>query len=379
MLFKEVVGQEKLKQKLRQSVADKRVAHAQMLLGSVGSGSLPLALAFSQYLACANRTEADSCGQCSSCKRFAKLEDPDLQLIFPKNKTAKIDSTIYSSKDFVADWRKVILENPYISLNGWLKQLGIENKQGLINVHDSREVLQNLSYKAYESEYRVVLIWLAEYMNAASANKILKILEEPPARTVFLLVAENAEHILPTIISRVQVHRMGRLSEQEIAEALLDLGVEQEQATKLANLADGDFNLAKQLHQDLSSVSGAIGFFIRWMRACFSKNLEMQRDLTDEFQSLGREQQKAMLQQSSNILRKVLMYRTLPETKEKLLKEELEFVHKFSQFINQNNAAPMLAALDEAGYHIERNAHPKITFTDLSFRLSDMVLSEALK
>ncbi len=379
MLFQQVVGQEALKQKLRDSVKNGRVAHAQMLVGSAGSGPLPLALAFAQYLACKNRTDVDSCGTCESCKRYAKLEHPDLQLIFPKNKTQKVDSKNYSSKEFVVDFRAAVVKSPYMNLNNWLKQLGIENKQGLINVDDSREVLQNLSYKAYEAEYRVVLIWLAEYMNASAANKILKILEEPPERTVFLLVAEDTENMLQTILSRVQIHRLGRLTEDEIAKALPDVEGGEERAQQLAHLADGDLNLAKQLLEDQTVVTDSIGFFIRWMRACFSVNLEMLRDLTDEFQSLGREQQKAMLQQSGSILRKVLMYRTLPESKGKLLREELEFVHKFSQFITQENAAGMLEALDEAHYHIERNANAKITFTDLSFQLSQKVLSGALK
>lgn len=379
MQFTEVVGQAGLKEKLCGSVLNGRVAHAQMFVGSVGSGSLPTALAFAQYLSCSNRTETDSCGKCDSCIKYAKLEHPDLQLIFPKNKTQKVDSKTYSSKDFVQEWRKSILANPYIDLNGWLKELGIEKKQGLINVDDSREILQNLSYKAYASEYRVVLIWLAEYMNAASANKILKILEEPPERTVFLLVAESTENMLQTILSRVQIHRLERLKENEIAQSLTNIQDEPERAQKLAHLADGDLNLAKQLLEDDTAITSAIGFFIRWMRACFSVNLESIRDLTDEFQSLGREQQKALLNQSSSILRKVLIFRALPKSKDKLLKEEMEFVRKFSQFINEQNAGGMLEALNDASYHIERNANAKITFTDLSFKLSEKVLSEAIR
>lgn len=377
MLFRDVVGQDTLKKKLKSSVLDGRVAHAQMLVGPSGSGPLPLALAFAQYLACKERTETDSCGKCSSCLRNAKLEHPDLQLIFPKNKTQKVDHKNFSSKDFLTDWRAAALKNPYMNLNGWLKGLGIENKQGLINVDDSREVLQNLSYKAYDSEYRVVLIWLAEHMNAAAANKILKILEEPPERTVFLLVAESTENMLQTILSRVQIHRMARLSEEEIAAGLH--ADDMARSKQLAHLADGDLNLAKQLLEDETSVTQSIHFFIQWMRGCFAVNLEAIQDLTEEFQSMGREQQKAVLVQSGSILRKVLMYRTLPETKEKLLQEELEFVHKFSRFITANNASGMLQEIDEAHYHIERNANARIVFTDLSFKLSDLVLSEAMK
>ncbi|MGB0916366.1 MAG: ATP-binding protein [Flavobacteriales bacterium] len=378
MLFSEVIGQNSLKEKLQNSVVNGRVAHAQMFVGPVGSGPLPVALAFSQFLSCKNRNEKDSCGTCDSCIRYAKLEHPDLQLIFPKNKTSKVDHKNFSSKDFVVDWRSAVLANPYLNLNDWLKGLGIDNKQGSINVDDSREVLQNLSYKAYESDYRVVLIWLAEHMNASAANKILKILEEPPERTVFLLVAESTENMLQTIISRVQIHRLGRLNEAEIAGSIAT-DENRERAEKLAHLADGDLNLAKQLLEDETPITNTINFFIRWMRACYGVQMEALRDLTEEFQSLGREQQKALLAQSSGILRKVLMYRTIPETKDKLMKEELDFVHKFSQFITSNNSAGMLEAMNDAHYHIERNANARITFTDLSFKLSDYVLSEAMK
>ncbi|MGB0368489.1 MAG: ATP-binding protein [Flavobacteriales bacterium] len=378
MLFSEVIGQNSLKEKLQNSVVNGRVAHAQMFVGPVGSGPLPVALAFSQFLSCKNRNEKDSCGTCDSCIRYAKLEHPDLQLIFPKNKTSKVDHKNFSSKDFVVDWRSAVLANPYLNLNDWLKGLGIDNKQGSINVDDSREVLQNLSYKAYESDYRVVLIWLAEHMNASAANKILKILEEPPERTVFLLVAESTENMLQTIISRVQIHRLGRLNEAEIAGSIAT-DENRERAEKLAHLADGDLNLAKQLLEDETPITNTINFFIRWMRACYGVQMETLRDLTEEFQSLGREQQKALLAQSSGILRKVLMYRTIPETKDKLMKEELDFVHKFSQFITSNNSAGMLEAMNDAHYHIERNANARITFTDLSFKLSDYVLSEAMK
>ena len=379
MLFSQVVGQSELKKKLRDSVTNGRVAHAQMLVGSVGSGSLPLALAFAQYLACKHRGETDSCGKCDSCVRYAKLEHPDLQLVFPKNKTAKIDHKNFSSKDFLPDWRKAVLSNPYLNLNDWLKELGIDNKQGSINVDDSREVLQNLSYKAYEADYRVVLIWLAEHMNTAAANKLLKILEEPPERTVFLLVAESTDNMLQTILSRVQMHRLGRLSEAEIATALSAESDELDQIEKFAHLADGDLNLAKHLIEDQTSITNSINFFIRWMRACYGVQMDTIQGLCEEFNSLGREQQKALLTQSSAILRKVLMYRTLLDMEGKLLKEELDFVHKFSRFIAVENSAKMLEALNDANYHIERNANARITFTDLSFKLSDQVLSEAMK
>lgn len=379
MLFSQVVGQHKLKEKLLGSVTNGRVAHAQMLVGPCGAGSLPLALAYAQYLACKNRTETDSCGKCDSCIRYAKLEHPDLQLIFPKNKTQKVDRKNFSSKDFLPDWRKAVVANPYLNLNDWLKGLGIDNKQGAINVDDSREILQNLSYKAYEADYRVVLIWLAEYMNAAAANKILKILEEPPTRTVFLLVAESTENMLQTILSRVQIHRLGRLSEEEIANSFVSSDIDSDQVQRLAHLADGNLNLARQLLEDQETVTASVNFFINWMRACFTMNLEKLMELTEDFNSLGREQQKALLQQSAGILRKVLMYKTIPDMTGKLLREEIDFVHKFSQFIGLENSGEMLEALNDAYYHIERNANARIVFTDLSFLLADQLRSMALR
>jgi DNA polymerase-3 subunit delta' len=184
--------------------------------------------------------------------------------------------------------------------------------------------------------------------------------------------------MLQTILSRVQMHRLGRLSEKEISEALSTGSDDGEQMEKLAHLADGDLNLAKNLLEDQASISASINFFIRWMRACFVLNLEILQELNEEFNALGREQQKALLAQSETILRKVLMYRTLPETKTKLLKEELEFIHKFSRFIQVENTASMLEALNEAHYHIERNANARITFADLSFQMSDSLMSQAM-
>ncbi len=379
MRFDEVAGQKKLKEKLCRSVLNGRVAHAQMFVGPTGAGPLPLALAFAQYLSCTNRGETDSCGECTSCKRYRKLEHPDLQLIFPKNKTSKVTHQHFSSKDFVAEWRTAVVANPYLNLNEWLKDLGIENKQGAINVDDAKEVLHNLSYKAYESEHRVVLIWLAEQMNTPSANKLLKVLEEPPEKTVFLLIAEDTENLLQTIISRVQIHRMERLNEDAIVKKLSGNGIEDDELRKFAHMADGDLSLTKELLENQENITSSILFFIRWMRACYGGQMDVIRNLSEEFHGIGREQQKELLSRSVSIVRKVLMYRVLPETKDKLLQEEMSFVHKFSPFITPDNTPGLLKTLNEAHYHIERNANPKILFTAISFKISDLILSEAMK
>lgn len=379
MQFNEVIGQERLKKKLRESVLHGRVAHAQMFVGPAGAGGLPLAIAYAQYLTCMARTEEDSCGQCAACRRYSKLEHPDLQLIFPKNKTDD-EGTTFSSKDFVLRFREAMLENPYLSLQGWLQFLGIENKQGIINVNDSAEVLHNLSYKAYEAEYRVVIVWLAEKMNTESANKLLKVLEEPPPRTVFLFTCESTENMLATILSRVQSHRLDRLTEEEMADALIaEAEADGAQARLAAHLSDGDFGMARQLLRDPQAVNGAVQFFIAWMRACFVMKMDTIGTLMDEFQKMGRERQKDLLRQAAGLLRNVLMYRIDPDGDHAMLQQQMEFVHKFSRFISPENMEGLLAELDRAHYHIERNAHPKILFTDLSYRISDLLKQEALK
>jgi len=380
MFFRDVIGQERLKRKLRESVLHKRVAHAQMLVGPTGAGSLPLALAYAQYLACTDRTEADSCGQCRSCRRYATMEHPDLQLIFPKNRTNDNEGQKFSSKDFVIRFREAVLDNAYLSLQDWLSFLGIENKQGSINVEDSAEILHNLSYKAYEAEYRVIIIWLAEKMNTESANKLLKVLEEPPLRTVFLFTSESTENMLATILSRVQTHRLDRLSDAEVLNGMLAIaGTDEAQAALAAQLADGDFGLARQLLQDPETVSGTINFFIGWMRACFVMKMDTIATLMDEFQKMGRERQKDLLTQAAGLLRNVLLYRMNPDGQHNMLRQQMDFVQKFSRFISPDNMDGLLAELDRAHYHIERNAHPKILFTDLSYSISALLQQEALK
>jgi DNA polymerase-3 subunit delta' len=380
MFFKEIIGQQRLKRKLLESVQNKRVAHAQMLLGTSGAGALPLALAYAQYLACTDRQADDSCGECSSCKRYAKLEHPDLQLIFPKNKTDENEGVKFSSKDFVLRFRKAVLANPYLSLQEWLQELGIENKQGIINVEDSAEVMANLSYKAYEAEYRVIIVWLAEFMNTASANKLLKVLEEPPARTVFLFTSDSTENMLATILSRVQTYRLDRLSATEVEAGLLEQNeVSEEQAYLAAHLADGDYGLARQLVHEPENVTATVHFFIAWMRACFGMKMDTLAELMDTFQKMGREGQKDLLTQAAGLLRNVLMYRMHPQGSHTMMKEQLEFVQKFSKFISVDNMEGLLTELDKAHYHIERNAHPKILFTDLSYRISALLKQEALR
>ena len=218
MLFKDIIGQEEIKKKLIKTVEENRVSHAQLFSGPEGAGSLPLAIAYAQYISCENRSGNDSCGTCHSCFKYSKLIHPDLHFILPVASTPKVKEPL--TDKFLEEWRVSFIENPYLNPAEWYKAIGLENKQGFINVAESNEIIRKLSLKSYESEYKVVIIWLPEKMNKSAANKLLKIIEEPPSKTLFLMVTENSTNILPTIYSRVQVIRIPKLEEAEILLAL---------------------------------------------------------------------------------------------------------------------------------------------------------------
>ena len=204
MRFQDLIGQQETKQRLLQSVKEDRIAHAQLFLGQEGCGSLPLAIAYGQFINCTNRSELDSCGVCPSCNKYQKLIHPDLHFVFPTATTKEITKDPISD-EFLTIWRTQLMENPYFGLLQWYAAIGIENKQGSISKNESLEILRKLNMKSYEAEYKVMIIWFPELMNVTAANKLLKMIEEPPDKTLFLLVAENTEYMLQTILSRTQL------------------------------------------------------------------------------------------------------------------------------------------------------------------------------
>ncbi|MFN8134503.1 MAG: DNA polymerase III subunit delta' [Bacteroidales bacterium] len=231
-----------MKQRLRRTVLENRVSHAQLFLGSEGSGKLALALAYAQYINCRNRTPEDSCGECPSCKKYSKLIHPDLHFLYPINSTKEVTGAKVLSKDFIVPWREFLTENKYyVSLPDWYDKIGIEKKQGFINAEDADGINRTLAYKAYEAEYKVMIIWMVEKMNAVSANKLLKNLEEPPAKTLFILISENQEQIIATILSRAQLIKVPRLKDADIQKALeQQYQVTAADASKIARLADSN-------------------------------------------------------------------------------------------------------------------------------------------
>lgn len=377
MYFKDVLGQEKLKMLLMQSVREGTVPHAQLFFGPRGSANLALALAFAQYVACANKQQYDACGTCSSCVKHLKFVHPDLHFVFPVATTSNV-KTKPVSKNFLSEWRSLLDENPYFSLFDWLKQIGVGNKQGIISVEESSHILKDLSLKPYESETRIMLIWMPEKMNIQAANKLLKIIEEPPQKTLFLLVTESTENMLATVLSRTQLLKVPRHSDEEVLNYLMNRGVEQVRAKMISNLVDGNINDALQLVEYVEDSEQNALNFVQWVRLCFSalqvKDINKLVQWSEMMAKLGRESQKSFLLFASNVMRDALMKNYGVEKMMKMNVSGHNFtMEKFAPFIHADNCMEIISELNLAQLHIERNANPKILFLDTSFKIARLL------
>ncbi|WP_324675931.1 DNA polymerase III subunit [Hymenobacter sp. GOD-10R] len=371
MRFSEIPGQASVKKLLVQSVQRQHVAHAQLFRGAEGSAALALALAYATFLNCEARgpEATDSCGQCASCQKIAKLIHPDLNFILPVTTTKQVSKDAVSSK-FAADWRSFVLENPYQGLNDWMQHIGADNKQGSISKEESLQLLRLVSLKAFEGQFKIVIIWLPELMHPAAANAVLKLLEEPPAATVFLLVSYAPEQLLPTIVSRVQPVVVRAFAENEITEYLRDqYHVPEVKARQLAQVADGNLGAALAA-REATSDNDYFAFFAEWMRHCYSYKVDKLLAQSDEFQKMGRENQKEFLQYALGLLRKVLLFGIDPQFVPHLPAAEQQFINGFSRFVTLRNADPLTREINDAHYHIERNANPRMTFVDASLRVA---------
>ena len=377
MLFKEVLGQEKLKELLMHSVREGRVPHAQLFLGSKGSANLALALALAQYVACNNKQQDDSCGKCPSCLKHLKFVHPDLHFVFPVATTSNV-KTKPISKNFLSEWRDLLDENPYFSVFDWLKHIGVDNKQGLISVEESAHVLKDLSLKPYEGETKMMLIWMPEKMNVQAANKLLKIIEEPPQKTLFLLVAESTENMLSTVLSRTQLIKVPRHSDEDLENYLTNRGVEQSKVKMISALVEGNINEALQLADYVEDAEQNSLSFVKWMRLCFSalqvKDIDKLVQWSEKMAKAGRENQKSFLLYASNVMRDALLKNYGVETMMKMNLGGQDFtMEKFAPFIHAGNCMEIISELNMAQLHIERNANPKILFLDTSFKIARLL------
>ena len=365
MRFSEIPGNQEIKQKLIQSVKTGRVSHTQLFLGEDGSASFPLAWAYAQYLSCQNKAE-DSCGNCSSCLKFEKMVHPDVYWVFPVT-TGKETHPI--SDHFISEFRELFLKNPYSTESQWYTHLGTDNKQGFISVKEATTLIKKISLKAYEGGYKFVLIWHAEKMHTSTANKLLKQLEEPPEKTIFILLTPQQELLLTTIISRVQITKVGHLSDLETRNFLADKNIDVETLNQAVHLSEGNISEALRLSEGNKGYKENTNRFQQWMRLCYQANILGITDWVDQISKIGRERQKVFLQYALHMVRESLIRNFASIDLQRLKGEEQDFTKKFSPFINENNAIELIEALEKAHYDIGRNASAKILFTDLSLKL----------
>ncbi len=375
MQFRDVIGQENIKQQLRTAVRDGRIPHAMLFTGKSGVGKLQMALALTQYMACPNRTETDSCGVCPTCLQFSKLNHPDINFAYP---VIKSDSSSPVADDYGKEWRQLLSDMPYFDLTDWYERMGAGNKQGLIYERESSEILRKLSLKAFGDGYKTMIIWLPEKMNETCANKLLKIIEEPPEKTIFILVSEEPQRLLTTILSRVQQVTFDRLSEQEITTALRsmndDLSVED--ALDLAHMADGSYLTALKQMQARGESAQFFQWFVELMRNAWLVGQRQQygsllalRKWSQEMAVAGREKQKAFLEYAirqvrenyiSNFAQPDIVFQT---------KEERDFSVRFARFINDNNVERLIDQLSLTLRQIEQNGNPHMVFFDFCLQL----------
>lgn len=379
MLFSEVLGQTHIKNHLTTSVDAGRIAHAQLFVGPEGSGTLPMALAYAQYLLCSN-TNGENTGGNDSCNlKFKNFSHPDLHFAFPVTTSDKVKSKPVSNY-YLEEWRQLLEQQSYGNLFDWYKLLGVDNKQGQIGVDEAFEIVKSLSLKSYEGGYKVMLIWMAEKMNTACANKLLKLIEEPPEKTIFILIAEDEEQIINTIRSRCQILHFPPLAEEAISEALVTkYQVEESVAIKIAHQANGNFNKACDLiYQDSEDIQFE-RWFVLWVRSAFKArgNKSAIHDLiswSEEIAKTGRETQKKFLAFCLNYFRQALLLNYKANELVYLEPKEESFkLEKFAPFVHDNNILEISEELQNAIYHIERNGNSKIILTDLSIRLTRLL------
>ena len=379
MQFSEILGQEHIKNHLIQSASKGRIPHAQLFIGPEGSGTLPMAIAYAQYIVCKNNGN-ENCGENNACNlKFEHLAHPDLHFVYPTVTTTEV-KTKPKSVDFIQDWRTFLNENPYGSLTDWYSMLDVKNKQGEIRVDDAQDILRVLALKSLEGSYKIMIIWMADKMNIAASNKLLKLLEEPTDKTVFILISENEEDIIQTIRSRCQVVHFNGLPENVIANALVSReNIEEKLALKTAHQAQGNYNKALQILTEDNEELPFEKWFIDWVRAAFRAkgNATAIHDLiswSEQIASLGREPQKKFLNYCTEMFRQALL---LNYQAEKLVYIEPTVdkfkLENFAPFVNGNNINDIFKELSDASYHIERNGNAKIILTDLSIKLTRLI------
>ena len=366
MYFKDIIGQEEVKQQLIKEAKEGRVAHARLFFGNEGVGKLPLAIAYARYLSCEHPGDQDACGQCPSCIKYDHLAHPDLHFIFPVVKKKAKDTV---SDDYISEWRKLLNDTPYFNLNIWLKEMDAENQQAQIFVKESDEIIRKLSLKSSQGGYKCVIIWLPERMNLECSNKLLKLLEEPTEQTIFMLVSEEPDSLLATIQSRTQRIHIPRILDEEIIKALINnYGLQDTDASSIAHYAEG--NMLKALEAIHLNEDKELFFelFVSLMRLAYQRKIRDMKQWSETMASMGRERQKHFLLYCQDMIRENFMYNFHQTSLIHLNHKEEYFSKRFAPFVNEKNIINLMYELNEALRHIEQNVNARMVFFDLSLK-----------
>lgn len=370
MQFDDVIGQHTVKQQLKQMLTENRMPHALLFAGNEGCGKLPMALALAKRLLCQNPTaENNACGSCSNCLMVEKLVHPDLHFIFPTIKT-KGQNTPAVSDQFLDEWRKQITETPYFSRQTWLNRINVEKQQSLINVADANNIINKLASVSSQGGYRVVIIWLAEQMNLACANKLLKILEEPPQQTVFILTADHPERIIPTILSRTQRIDFAPLSTEELKEAIEHYnGLESNDALMVARAAAGSYiNALEQVTMNAERAQ-FFDLFVLFMRLCYMRKIKDLYEWAQQLSTWGREKQKAFLEYAQRLIRENFIYNFHNPELNYMNRKESDFAVNFARFINERNVIGITQEIENAQRDIQQNVNANMVFFDFALKM----------
>ncbi len=373
MFFSDIIGQEKVKKRLITSVREERISHAQLFAGPEGTGKLGLAIAYARYISCRNRSGTDSCGVCPSCRKYAKLAHPDLHFVFPvfKLKNAKKDAYC---DDSLGIWRETILRSPYLSLNQWTGIIEAENAQVTIYSHESESIIRKLSMKSAEAEFKVMIIWLPEKMQPSCANKLLKMIEEPPSKTLFLMVTEDEGSILPTIRSRTQIIRVPRIEDHDLQLALEKDGrYDAETIAEMVHRAEGNYLKALEFANPGEETDYFFDKFQQIMRNAFKSDIPALLNDAEELGSIGRERQKNFFLYALRLIRDFFMMNLEKPSLVFLTHKEKEWGKKFSPFINERNIIPFSRVFEEGYKHISMNGNGKIIFTDVMLKITTLI------
>ncbi|NLJ42676.1 MAG: DNA polymerase III subunit delta [Bacteroidales bacterium] len=375
MKFSDIPGQKEIIQRLIGSVKTERVSHAQLFTGPEGCGNLALALAYAQYISCEDRTPRDSCGTCKSCIKYEKLIHPDLHFVFPVIRSKASSEPV--SDNYIEQWREFVRKSPYFTLNKWLDSIEVGNAQGLIFASEASEILRKLSLKAFESDFKIMIIWLPEKMHPSSANKLLKLIEEPPEKTLFILVSDEPDKVIPTIISRCQLLKIPSFRFEEISSYLVDtFRIHKAKADDIAGVVNGNLIRAVELCENEDSSLKNLDYFKTLMRFAWKRDIVSLINWSEEMAAIGREPQKNFLSFTLRLLRENLMI-TLGQKKNSLVYltgEESEFSAKFHPFINQENIYSFSEEINKAYSHIEANGNARIIFLDLGLRITRLIV-----